>query len=81
MKACGEWGLVGLVFVDAAEHWLATTAIGLSQRRPIDLLQSSECTELVRRCQGGERPGADDQILPIGIFERPLQREHMALTR
>ncbi|MBN3754208.1 DUF2384 domain-containing protein [Paraburkholderia sp. Tr-20389] len=33
---------------DAAEHWLSTPAIGLDQRRPIDLLQSSEGAELVK---------------------------------
>jgi putative toxin-antitoxin system antitoxin component (TIGR02293 family) len=33
---------------EAAEHWLATPAIGLDQRRPIDLLQSSEGSELVK---------------------------------
>jgi putative toxin-antitoxin system antitoxin component (TIGR02293 family) len=33
---------------EAAEHWLATPAIGLDQRRPIDLLQSSEGAELVK---------------------------------
>jgi putative toxin-antitoxin system antitoxin component (TIGR02293 family) len=31
----------------AAEHWLATPAIGLDQRRPVDLLQSAEGTDLV----------------------------------
>ncbi len=33
---------------EAAERWLAAPAIGLDRRRPIDLLQSSEGTELVR---------------------------------
>jgi len=33
---------------EAAEHWLSTPAIGLDQRRPIDLLQSSEGAELVK---------------------------------
>ncbi|BCG05351.1 hypothetical protein PPGU19_099190 (plasmid) [Paraburkholderia sp. PGU19] len=33
---------------DAAEHWLSTPAIGLDQRLPIDLLQSSEGAELVK---------------------------------
>jgi putative toxin-antitoxin system antitoxin component (TIGR02293 family) len=33
---------------DAAEHWLAAPAIGLDQRQPIDLLQSSEGAELVK---------------------------------
>jgi len=33
---------------DAAERWLITPAIGLDQRRPIDLLQSSEGADLVR---------------------------------
>ncbi len=31
----------------AAEHWLVTPAIGLDQRRPLDLLQSVEGTEMV----------------------------------
>jgi putative toxin-antitoxin system antitoxin component (TIGR02293 family) len=33
---------------EAAEHWLSTPAIALDQRRPIDLLQSSEGAELVK---------------------------------
>ena len=33
---------------EAAERWLASPAIGLDQRKPIDLLQSSEGTELVK---------------------------------
>jgi putative toxin-antitoxin system antitoxin component (TIGR02293 family) len=33
---------------EAAEQWLSQPAIGLDQRRPIDLLQSSEGTELVK---------------------------------
>lgn len=33
---------------DAAEHWLAASAMGLDQRAPIDLLQSSDGTELVK---------------------------------
>jgi putative toxin-antitoxin system antitoxin component (TIGR02293 family) len=33
---------------EAAERWLATPALGLDERKPIDLLQSSEGTELVR---------------------------------
>jgi putative toxin-antitoxin system antitoxin component (TIGR02293 family) len=33
---------------DAAERWLMMPALGLDQRRPIDLLQSSEGTELVK---------------------------------
>ncbi|MFM2059728.1 MAG: hypothetical protein RLY71_4113 [Pseudomonadota bacterium] len=33
---------------DAAERWLSAPAMGLDQRKPIDLLQSSEGTELVR---------------------------------
>ncbi len=33
---------------EAAERWLASPAMGLDQRKPIDLLQSSEGTELVR---------------------------------
>lgn len=33
---------------EAAERWLITPAIGLDQRRPIDLLQSSEGADLVR---------------------------------
>ncbi|MFK4448972.1 putative toxin-antitoxin system antitoxin component (TIGR02293 family) [Caballeronia udeis] len=31
----------------AAEHWLATPAIGLDQCRPVDLLQRAEGLELV----------------------------------
>ena len=38
--ALGSW--------EAAERWLASPAMGLDQRRPIDLLQSSEGTELVK---------------------------------
>ena len=33
---------------DAAERWLAAPAMGLDQRRPIDLMQSTEGTALVR---------------------------------
>lgn len=33
---------------EAAERWLASPALGLDRRRPIDLLQSSEGTELVK---------------------------------
>jgi len=33
---------------ETAEHWLSTPDIGLDQRRPIDLLQSSEGAELVK---------------------------------
>ena len=33
---------------EAAERWLSAPAMGLDRRRPIDLLQSSEGTELVR---------------------------------
>ena len=33
---------------EAAERWLSTPATGLDQRKPIDLLQSSEGTELVK---------------------------------
>ena len=33
---------------EAAERWLAAPATGLDQRKPIDLLQSSEGTELVK---------------------------------
>jgi putative toxin-antitoxin system antitoxin component (TIGR02293 family) len=33
---------------EAAERWLSAPAMGLDQRRPIDLLQSSEGTELVK---------------------------------
>jgi putative toxin-antitoxin system antitoxin component (TIGR02293 family) len=31
-----------------AEHWLVTPAVGLDRRRPIELLQTSEGTDLVR---------------------------------
>ncbi len=33
---------------DAAERWLAAPAVALDQRRPIDLLQSSEGSDLVK---------------------------------
>ena len=33
---------------EAAERWLSTPAMGLDQRKPIDLLQSTEGTELVK---------------------------------
>lgn len=33
---------------EAAERWLESPAIGLDRRKPIDLLQSSEGTEMVR---------------------------------
>ena len=33
---------------EAAERWLSTPATGLDQRKPIDLLKSSEGTELVK---------------------------------
>jgi putative toxin-antitoxin system antitoxin component (TIGR02293 family) len=33
---------------EAAERWLSTPAIGLERRRPIELLQSSEGTDMVR---------------------------------
>jgi putative toxin-antitoxin system antitoxin component (TIGR02293 family) len=33
---------------EAAERWLASPAMGLDQRKPIDLLQSSEGTDLVK---------------------------------
>ena len=33
---------------EAAERWLSTSAMGLDQRKPIDLLQSSEGTDLVK---------------------------------
>ena len=33
---------------DAAERWLSTPAMGLDQRKPIDLLRSTEGTELVK---------------------------------
>lgn len=33
---------------DAAERWLSTPAMGLDQRKPIELLQSSEGTDLVK---------------------------------
>jgi len=33
---------------EAAERWLSTPAMALDRRRPIDLLQSSEGTELVK---------------------------------
>ena len=34
--------------LEAAERWLSTPAIGLDQRKPIDLLRSSGGTELVK---------------------------------
>jgi putative toxin-antitoxin system antitoxin component (TIGR02293 family) len=33
---------------EAAEHWLAGPAMGLDQRKPIDLLQSTEGAEMVK---------------------------------
>lgn len=33
---------------DAAERWLSSPALGLDDRKPIDLLQSTEGTELVK---------------------------------
>ena len=33
---------------EAAERWLSTPAMGLDQRQPIDLLRSSEGTDLVK---------------------------------
>ena len=33
---------------EAAERWLESPAIGLDRRRPIELLQSSEGTEMVK---------------------------------
>lgn len=33
---------------EAAERWLASPAIGLDRRKPIDLLQSTEGTEMVK---------------------------------
>lgn len=33
---------------EVAERWLVTEAVGLDRRRPIDLLQSTEGTELVK---------------------------------
>ncbi|MGF6289641.1 type II RES/Xre toxin-antitoxin system antitoxin [Paraburkholderia youngii] len=33
---------------DAAERWLVTSAIGLDGRKPLDLLQTFEGTELVK---------------------------------
>lgn len=33
---------------DAAERWLSSPAMGLDRRRPIDLLQSTEGTEMVK---------------------------------
>jgi putative toxin-antitoxin system antitoxin component (TIGR02293 family) len=33
---------------EAADQWLSAPAIGLDQRRPIDLLQSSEGADLVK---------------------------------
>ena len=33
---------------DAAERWLVTPAIGLDRRKPLNLLQTSEGTELVK---------------------------------
>ena len=33
---------------EAAERWLSTPALGIDGRKPIDLLQSTEGTELVK---------------------------------
>jgi putative toxin-antitoxin system antitoxin component (TIGR02293 family) len=33
---------------EAAERWLASPAMGLDRRKPIDLLQSTEGTEMIK---------------------------------
>jgi putative toxin-antitoxin system antitoxin component (TIGR02293 family) len=48
LAAVAERAIEVLGSQEAAERWLAAPAIGLDQRRPIDLLQSSEGTELVK---------------------------------
>lgn len=48
LAAITELAIQVLGSQDAAERWLASPAIGLDQRRPIDLMQSTEGTELVK---------------------------------
>jgi putative toxin-antitoxin system antitoxin component (TIGR02293 family) len=48
LAAVTEQAIEVLGSQEAAERWLSTPAIGLDQRRPIDLLQSSKGTELVK---------------------------------
>lgn len=48
LAAITEQAIAVLGSQEAAEHWLASPALGLDRRRPIDLLQSSEGTELVK---------------------------------
>jgi len=48
LAAVAEQAIEVLGSQEAAERWLAAPAMGLDQRRPIDLLQSSEGTELVK---------------------------------
>jgi putative toxin-antitoxin system antitoxin component (TIGR02293 family) len=48
LAAVTEQAIEVLGSQDAAERWLATPALGLNRRRPIDLLQSSEGAKLVK---------------------------------
>jgi len=48
LAAVAEQAIEVLGSQEAAERWLTAPAMGLDQRRPIDLLQSSEGTELVK---------------------------------
>ncbi len=48
LAAVTEQAIEVLASQEAAERWLASPALGLDRRRPIDLLQSSEGTELVK---------------------------------
>ena len=48
LAAVAEQAIEVLGSQEAAERWLAAPAMGLGQRRPIDLLQSSEGTDLVK---------------------------------
>ena len=48
LAAVAEQAMQVLGSQEVAERWLSSPAIGLDQRRPIDLLQSSAGTELVK---------------------------------
>jgi putative toxin-antitoxin system antitoxin component (TIGR02293 family) len=49
LASVAEMAIEVLGSQDAAERWLSAPAIGLDQRRPIDLLQSTGGTELVKK--------------------------------
>jgi putative toxin-antitoxin system antitoxin component (TIGR02293 family) len=48
LSAVTDQAIAVLGTQDAAERWLLAPALGLSQRRPIDLLQSTDGTSLVK---------------------------------